>query len=93
MCPGSRPVSRGLPEQVIDGWYSFGYRPEKARVKQTWVFFGVQFSTPDHTETLAEGDLSQRDDLVRFRRGRRDLAVATVERDDDCLRARQQWRN
>ena len=38
-------------------------------------------------ETIVEGDLSQRNGLVRFRRGGRDLAVATVERDDDCLRA------
>jgi apoptosis-inducing factor 3 len=38
-------------------------------------------------ETIVEGDLSQRGCLVRFRHGGRDLAVATVERDDDCLRA------
>lgn len=34
---------------------------------------------------IVEGDLSQRDGLVRFLREGRDLAVATVERDDECL--------
>jgi apoptosis-inducing factor 3 len=38
-------------------------------------------------ETLVEGDLAHRDGLVRFRRAGRDLAVATVERDGDSLRA------
>jgi apoptosis-inducing factor 3 len=37
-------------------------------------------------ETLVEGDLANRDGLVRFRRAGRDLAVATVERDKECLR-------
>ena len=34
-----------------------------------------------------EGDLSHRDGLVRFRLAGRDLAVATVERDNESLRA------
>ena len=38
-------------------------------------------------ETLVEGDLAHRNGLVRFRRSGRDLAVATVERDKDSLRA------
>jgi apoptosis-inducing factor 3 len=38
-------------------------------------------------ETLVEGDLTHRDGLVRFRRAGRDLAVATVERDKESLRA------
>jgi NADPH-dependent 2,4-dienoyl-CoA reductase/sulfur reductase-like enzyme/nitrite reductase/ring-hydroxylating ferredoxin subunit len=38
-------------------------------------------------ETIVEGDLAKRDGLVRFRRDGRDLAVATVERDRDSLRA------
>ena len=38
-------------------------------------------------ETLVEGDLARRDGLVRFRRAGTDLAVATVERDKDSLRA------
>ena len=38
-------------------------------------------------ETLVEGDLAHRDGVVRFRRAGRDLAVATVERDRECLRA------
>ena len=37
-------------------------------------------------ETLVEGNLAQRDGLVRFRRAGRDLAVATVERDKESLR-------
>jgi apoptosis-inducing factor 3 len=36
-------------------------------------------------ETIVEGDLPHRDGLVRFRRGGRDLAVATVERDQQSL--------
>jgi NADPH-dependent 2,4-dienoyl-CoA reductase/sulfur reductase-like enzyme len=38
-------------------------------------------------ETLVEGDLAHRNGLVRFRCAGRDLAVATVERDKDSLRA------
>jgi apoptosis-inducing factor 3 len=38
-------------------------------------------------ETVVEGHLAKRNALVRFRRNGRDLAVATVERDRDCLRA------
>ena len=38
-------------------------------------------------EARVEGDLAQRDGLVRFRRDGRDLAVATVERDKELLRA------
>jgi NADPH-dependent 2,4-dienoyl-CoA reductase/sulfur reductase-like enzyme/nitrite reductase/ring-hydroxylating ferredoxin subunit len=38
-------------------------------------------------ETLIEGDLARRDCLVRFRRGGRDLAVATVGRDKQSLAA------
>ena len=38
-------------------------------------------------EARVEGDLAQRDGLVRFRREGRDLAVATVERDKESLRA------
>jgi apoptosis-inducing factor 3 len=38
-------------------------------------------------ETRVEGDLTHRNCLVRFRRDDRDLAVATVERDKDSLRA------
>jgi|ERR1700733_308206 NADPH-dependent 2,4-dienoyl-CoA reductase/sulfur reductase-like enzyme/nitrite reductase/ring-hydroxylating ferredoxin subunit len=38
-------------------------------------------------ETLVEGDLSRREALVRFRRAGRDLAIATVERDKECLLA------
>jgi hypothetical protein len=38
-------------------------------------------------ETLVEGDLAHRNGLVRFRRAGRGLAVATVERDKDSLRA------
>ena len=38
-------------------------------------------------ETRVEGDLAHRDGLVRFRRAGRDLAVATVERDKEFLRA------
>ncbi len=38
-------------------------------------------------ETVVEGDLAKRDGLVRFRRDGRDLAVATVERDRESLRA------
>ena len=38
-------------------------------------------------ETLVEGDLAHRNGLVRFRHAGRDLAVATVERDQDSLRA------
>jgi apoptosis-inducing factor 3 len=38
-------------------------------------------------ETLVEGDLAHRNGLVRFRRAGRNLAVATVERDKDSLRA------
>jgi apoptosis-inducing factor 3 len=37
-------------------------------------------------ETLVDGNLAQRDGLVRFRRADRDLAVATVERDKESLR-------
>ncbi len=37
-------------------------------------------------EAIVEGDLAKRDGLVRFRREGRDLAVATVERDQDSLR-------
>jgi hypothetical protein len=37
-------------------------------------------------ETLVEGDLANRNGLVRFRRAGRDLAVATVGRDKDSLR-------
>jgi apoptosis-inducing factor 3 len=37
-------------------------------------------------EALVEGDLAHRNGLVRFRRGGRDLAVATVERDKESLR-------
>jgi NADPH-dependent 2,4-dienoyl-CoA reductase/sulfur reductase-like enzyme/nitrite reductase/ring-hydroxylating ferredoxin subunit len=36
-------------------------------------------------ETLIEGDLARRDCLVRFRSGGRDLAVATVGRDEQSL--------
>jgi NADPH-dependent 2,4-dienoyl-CoA reductase/sulfur reductase-like enzyme/nitrite reductase/ring-hydroxylating ferredoxin subunit len=38
-------------------------------------------------ETLVEGDLAHRNGLVRFRRAGRDLAVLTVERDKDSVRA------
>ncbi len=38
-------------------------------------------------ETIVEGDFMKRDARVRFRRAGRDLAVATVERDKDSLRA------
>jgi NADPH-dependent 2,4-dienoyl-CoA reductase/sulfur reductase-like enzyme/nitrite reductase/ring-hydroxylating ferredoxin subunit len=38
-------------------------------------------------ETYVEGNLAHRDGLVRFRREGRDLAVATVERDKESLRA------
>jgi NADPH-dependent 2,4-dienoyl-CoA reductase/sulfur reductase-like enzyme/nitrite reductase/ring-hydroxylating ferredoxin subunit len=38
-------------------------------------------------ETHIEGDLAHRNCLVRFRRHGRDLAVATVERDKESLRA------
>jgi hypothetical protein len=38
-------------------------------------------------EARVEGDLAHRDGLVRFRREGRDLAVATLERDKDSLRA------
>jgi apoptosis-inducing factor 3 len=38
-------------------------------------------------EIAIEGDLAKRDALVRFRMNGRDLAIATVERDADCLRA------
>lgn len=38
-------------------------------------------------ETIVEGDLAKRDGRVRFRRAGRDLAVATVERDKESLRA------
>jgi hypothetical protein len=38
-------------------------------------------------EARVEGDLSHRDGLVRFRLAGRDLAVATVERDNESLRA------
>jgi NADPH-dependent 2,4-dienoyl-CoA reductase/sulfur reductase-like enzyme len=38
-------------------------------------------------EALVEGDLAHRNGLVRFRRAGRDLAVATVERDKESLRA------
>jgi len=38
-------------------------------------------------EARVEGDLARRDGLVRFRRAGRDLAVATVERDNESLRA------
>ena len=38
-------------------------------------------------EARVEGDLAHRDGLVRFRRAGRDLAVATVERDNESLRA------
>ena len=38
-------------------------------------------------ETIVEGDLMKRDARVRFRRNGRDLAVATVERDKESLRA------
>jgi apoptosis-inducing factor 3 len=34
---------------------------------------------------VVEGDLAGRNGLVRFRRGGSDLAVATVERDQDSL--------
>jgi apoptosis-inducing factor 3 len=37
-------------------------------------------------ETLVEGDLTHRHGLVRFRRAGRDLAVATVECDNESLR-------
>ena len=30
-------ISRGSPEQVIDGWRYFGYRPMKARTMQAWA--------------------------------------------------------
>ena len=36
-------------------------------------------------ETIVEGDLPHRDALVRFRRAGSDLAVATVERDEQSL--------
>lgn len=36
-------------------------------------------------ETIVEGDLSQRSAVVRFRRAGSDLAVATVERDEQSL--------
>jgi apoptosis-inducing factor 3 len=36
-------------------------------------------------ETLVEGDLARRVGLVRFRRSHRDVAVATVERDEQSL--------
>ena len=38
-------------------------------------------------EARVEGDLAHRDGLVRFRLAGRDLAVATVERDNESLRA------
>ena len=38
-------------------------------------------------EARVEGDLSHRDGLVRFRLAGRDLAVATVERDNESLQA------
>jgi apoptosis-inducing factor 3 len=38
-------------------------------------------------EVRVEGDLARRDGLVRFRRAGTDLAVATVERDKESLRA------
>ena len=38
-------------------------------------------------EAYVEGNLAHRDGLVRFRREGRDLAVATVERDKESLRA------
>ena len=30
-------ISRGSPEQVIDGWRYFGYEPAKEKQTQTWV--------------------------------------------------------
>ena len=47
---------------------------------------------PKWDETQVEGDLAQRDCLVRFRRAGRDLAVATVERDKKSLRAEWRWK-
>jgi hypothetical protein len=38
-------------------------------------------------EERVEGDLAHRNGLVRFRLAGRDLAVATVERDNESLRA------
>ena len=38
-------------------------------------------------EVRVEGDLARRNGLVRFRRVGRDLAVATVERDNESRRA------
>jgi apoptosis-inducing factor 3 len=38
-------------------------------------------------EVRVEGDLARPDGLVRFRRAGRDFAVATVERDNESLRA------
>ena len=29
-------ISRGSPEQVIDGWRYFGYQPPRARPTPTW---------------------------------------------------------
>ena len=43
-------------------------------------------------ETLVEGDLAHRDGLVRFRRAGRDLAVATVERDEQSLAPSWRWK-
>ena len=30
-------ISRGSPEQVIDGWRHFGYGPQRARATPTWA--------------------------------------------------------
>ena len=38
-------------------------------------------------EAQVEGDIAHRNGLVRFRLAGRDLAVATVERDNESLRA------
>ena len=43
-------------------------------------------------ETLVEGNLAQRDGLVRFRRAGRDLAVATVERDKSRSALSRRWK-
>lgn len=41
-------------------------------------------------EARIEGDLSHRSGIVRFRRAGRDLAIATVERDQESLRIEQE---
>ena len=53
--------------------------------------FDLSFRYVGHAEKCdevrVEGDLARRDGLVRFRRAGTDLAVATVERDKESLRA------